>query len=463
VYYTADTAIIHFKGESTRRSDLDELRVFYQAMLLFVEKHFHRSVTVRAVLYAGIALRASFAWLARVTPPFLAAATDATVVALAMVLGELLYFGELHRFPPRAYPAIWLVPAGLVVTMLAGLGLYTVKRDAVVRATGGVILGFVIVAALVFFLKEYAFSRAVVVLAGSIAFLLVPGWRILARTLGRGARSVFSPYGLFGRRTVIVGTGPGGQEVARKLLSSAGHGYTIVGYIDRNRARIGERVGGIEILGSLETAGKVLEEHRVGEVIFSTDGISYTDILTVIARTRSRGVNFRLVPGSLEAIIGKTRVDPLETIPLVEIEYNVHRPGHRFGKRMFDVLCALALLALLGPWLLLRRTFRHSEPPQGWGRIALFLPRILRGELSFVGQPLDLPGPAAMPTPWGPRGLTGLVQLQRQTNQSADGEQMMLYYAKNQSLLLDLEILLKTVLSHPSTSRRGNGENDPGF
>jgi lipopolysaccharide/colanic/teichoic acid biosynthesis glycosyltransferase len=68
-----------------------------------------------------------------------------------------------------------------------------------------------------------------------------------------------------------------------------------------------------------------------------------------------------------------------------------------------------------------------------------------------------------MPTPWGPRGLTGLVQLQRQTNQSADGEQMMLYYAKNQSLLLDLEILLKTVLSHPSTSRRGNGENDPGF
>jgi N-acetylglucosaminyl-diphospho-decaprenol L-rhamnosyltransferase len=38
-YYVADTTIIHFKGESTRR-DLHHVKMFYGAMILFMKKHF---------------------------------------------------------------------------------------------------------------------------------------------------------------------------------------------------------------------------------------------------------------------------------------------------------------------------------------------------------------------------------------------------------------------------------------
>lgn len=40
VYYVHSTKIIHFKGESTKRSNIDELKHFYDAMRLFVRKHF---------------------------------------------------------------------------------------------------------------------------------------------------------------------------------------------------------------------------------------------------------------------------------------------------------------------------------------------------------------------------------------------------------------------------------------
>ena len=40
VRYVPATAIIHYKGESTRRSNIDEMRVFYHAMQQFVEKHY---------------------------------------------------------------------------------------------------------------------------------------------------------------------------------------------------------------------------------------------------------------------------------------------------------------------------------------------------------------------------------------------------------------------------------------
>jgi len=52
----------------------------------------------------------------------------------------------------------------------------------------------------------------------------------------------------------------------------------------------------------------------------------------------------------------------------------------------------------------------------------------------------------------GKPGLTGLVQLQGDRGLSKEElEQYNLYYAKNQSIALDLEILLKTLLQ----ARRG--------
>ncbi|MDE6105963.1 MAG: glycosyltransferase family 2 protein, partial [Bacteroidales bacterium] len=39
-YYLADTRIIHYKGESTKKGSLNYVRVFYKAMEIFVAKHF---------------------------------------------------------------------------------------------------------------------------------------------------------------------------------------------------------------------------------------------------------------------------------------------------------------------------------------------------------------------------------------------------------------------------------------
>jgi GT2 family glycosyltransferase len=58
-YFFADSSIIHFKGESTAKQSLQYVKVFYQAMLFFVQKHFHGrgALLYRLLLYVGIALR----------------------------------------------------------------------------------------------------------------------------------------------------------------------------------------------------------------------------------------------------------------------------------------------------------------------------------------------------------------------------------------------------------------------
>jgi lipopolysaccharide/colanic/teichoic acid biosynthesis glycosyltransferase len=226
----------------------------------------------------------------------------------------------------------------------------------------------------------------------------------------------------------------------------------VVGFVDVDRKRIGERVGGVEILGSIDNIGKVVEEKRVSEVIFSTDSLSYTAILSIIARMSNRGINFRLVPSSMEVIIGKTHIDVLDDIPLVEIDYNINRSRNKIAKRAFDIVVSLVLIFILFPITALRKSpgKKHSTMTE-WTRL---LPKVLRGEMSPVGPPAEtvehaISGENPTGVFLGKPGITGLVQINRRADLSAEEvEKYNLYYAKNQSLVLDIEILLKTIFGY---------------
>lgn len=453
VFYVHSTAIIHFKGESTRRSDLDEIKVFYNAMQLFVEKHFNSSVIVEALLNIGISLRAGLAFAAKASRTLGVVLFDMLLVAGGLLLAEYIYFGSIFRFPAYAYPMVFIIPGAIVTAAMYMYGVYTTHKLSISRTGVALIGGYIVISAMVFFAKEFAFSRAVVLISGVINLMVLPGWRLLLvafsrSSIQRGRRS------LFGRRTVIVGTGASGQEVLRKLRARVDDGYEVLGFIGMNRRQIGERVAGLEVLGSLDNVGKVIDERRVSEVIFSTDGLAYTDILSVIGRNSSRNVNFRLVPNSLEAIIGKTRIDELESLPLVEIEYNIHKPMNKVVKRAFDLLCGTLLTVTVFPFVRAMQMI-HPVPP---GRVALRilqLPSVVAGKLSIVGRPLGEADEAPERTSaqngavsyLGPKGLTGLVQINRREGLVADEiEKYKLYYAKNQSLVLDLEIILKSLL-----------------
>ena len=62
-YYYADTSIIHFKGESTKKGSLNYVRLFYKAMSLFVKKHYSggKAGIFIFVLQLAIGFRAALA------------------------------------------------------------------------------------------------------------------------------------------------------------------------------------------------------------------------------------------------------------------------------------------------------------------------------------------------------------------------------------------------------------------
>lgn len=445
IYYVPQTQIIHYKGESTKRSNIDELKAFYEAMELFVKKHLSSSFLMSLLIRFGILVSSGFARVSQSLRPIRVALVDILVVDLALMMAEWIWRGALFSFPAQSYPVVYSIPALIVVACLNAAGVYTYRRMSISRTMGGVIVGYVILAALVAFFKDYAFSRAVILLSGALSFLLLPGWRLAVRLMGKttpaGRRS------LFGRRTLIVGTDRAAREILRRLRSRIADGYEVLGFIDTTRRRVGELLAGLPILGSSDNIGKVIEERRISDVIFSTQTLSYSDILSVISRAGDRAVNFHIVPNTLEVIIGKASVDSLDDLPLVPIAYNVEKPLNRAVKRMFDIVVTAILLLSVYPFVYLKHTVGTSR-----SRFILSLPSVLTGRFSLVGPPNEYASPehtdgqAGRSIFLGKPGLTGLVQLQSGREITAEeAEQYNLYYARNQSILLDIEILLKTL------------------
>jgi hypothetical protein len=452
--YVHSTQIIHYKGESTKRSNLDEIKTFYQAMHLFVMKHLSRSHIFAWLLRFAISISSRLAMLRAFVRPLGIALIDFVLVDVSLMLAELIWFGTMFRLPPHAYPIVYTVPGVIVAASLYAAGVYTHRRMSVSRTAVATLLSFVVLSALVFFFKDYGFSRGVIIISGMLSILLLPLWRLALRVTGKstseGRRSIF------GRRTLIVGTDRSGQELLHRLRSRVSDGYEVLGFVDVNRRRVGQKVAGLSIVGSTDNIGKVIQDLKISDVIFSTQVLSYADILSAIGRTRQQSVNFHLVPNTLEVIIGKGSVDSLDELPLVQITYNIEKASHRALKRALDVCISLLLLISTYPFVYFKRILTGASR----SNFILRLPTVLSGKLSLVGPPIGslapkrrfdqapLAGNRSGPGLYlGKPGLTGLIQLQRTRSLTAEEqEQFNVYYAKNQSPALDIEILLKALL-----------------
>ncbi|MFY8035292.1 MAG: glycosyltransferase family 2 protein, partial [Flexibacteraceae bacterium] len=80
--YYAGTTIIHYKGESTKRGSLNYVRVFYQAMVIFAQKHFSSSYAglLQSVIQFAIYLRAALAVGSRIAKNIFPALLDGSLI-----------------------------------------------------------------------------------------------------------------------------------------------------------------------------------------------------------------------------------------------------------------------------------------------------------------------------------------------------------------------------------------------
>ncbi len=201
----------------------------------------------------------------------------------------------------------------------------------------------------------------------------------------------------------------------------------------------------ILVKDTIDELQEIIQLKNIHEVIFSGTKFTNLEILNLMWSFRDRNVRFKIVPSDKELILSKINLNALDNLALIEIEYNINNKLNIFLKRLFDILVSIVLLFTVYPVLLIMKYILKTKLSKYISKL-LLLPKVFTGEYSFVGNPIWMNYDTKDYI--GKKGLTGLVQLNYYENIS--GEELMnynLFYAKNQSLALDIEILLKTFFS----------------
>jgi len=267
------------------------------------------------------------------------------------------------------------------------------------------------------------------------------------------------------KRALIAGYDDETINLLNMLKGRIDSGIEISGIISQEKENIGESLVGFPVVASLGQLPDYLDINKIDMVIFSTHNISYQRIFSTMSKTRNPLVEFKMVPGHLEFMIGKSTIERLDSVPLVDIEYAYRKPFNRFIKRSADLSLSMLILLITFPITLLALPFKwksigrkviHSETKFRknilWSEDGAYINfilnifEVLRGNLSFVGACIEADRQTQLRFNYKP-GLTGIVQLNRRNNMSDDNlDNIELQYLKKHDFLMDLEILLKSLL-----------------
>jgi hypothetical protein len=345
------------------------------------------------------------------------------------------------------------------------LGLYQHKNDSISTPLKALFFSYLGVAAITFFARNLAFSRLSLLIGFGVSVTLMIGLKLVQINARRNQTNAKGQ--IKKSKILLVGTQADAKELIPKIHARPDWNVEVLGWVQtdhsfgenalENEQALAHQKAMPSSLGSLSQLEDLVKAYHADQVLFSLRTLSYKEMLRAISTLQGVSVQCKLIPDSMDFILGKSNVEYFESLPLVEVELALNKPVNRFIKRGFDLSLALPFFALLWPlallaWIKRPKGQRFLEPlaKYKWHNRSLFLLGVLYGHYSWVGSTLPVQKKYSKHSDEQEGGLkpglTGLVQLnQGKLQEGQDAEHYQLYYMQNYSLGMDMDILLKSI------------------
>ena len=432
--------------------------------------------------------------------------TDAVAVFLAMLVSYWLRFSlfrGVKGLPFNYYVWLGVVAAALTLVVFAVAGLYESFRAVRFHVEAGrvavleLLVALIIMAAM-FVLRLGETSRWSVVFFYGIATLLLLGKRVCIRLLLRRYRAM----GYNQKRVLLVGHGESAEAYVKRVANDRNLGYQVLGYVADNR-----KWGKLPYCGTYGQLEEIFRREKPDEVVVALPTEEGRWMKKIINACEKDGTKLSVVPSYVKYMPANPQVDSVNGLPLINLRrIPLDNVGNAFIKRTADIVCALLLIVLTSPLMLIaaigvklsspgpvifrqervgkdKKTFYmykfrsmrvNSSQNTGWSknvddRKTWFgslirkcsvdeLPQffnVLKGDMSLIGPRPELPFFVEQFKEQIPRymvkhqvrpGITGWAQVNgfRGDTSIQKRIQFDLYYIENWSPAFDLRILLMT-------------------
>ncbi len=334
--YFAETSVIHYKGESTKKGSLNYVKLFYNAMIIFATKHLSvaKQKTFIPLIKLAIIARAFLSLLNKFIFSLWLPLLDAITIWCSLSITKSYWVKYIKTSTAYennivnsffiTYIFIWLIS----IFLNGGYDI-PLKKIRIIRGMG---IGVLITLALYGILPEHVrFSRGITVIGATVSTTIIWLLRWLMQYLK--IKAVEPAYNN-GANIIAVANTHQMQQV-NNLLQQAGIEKDIIGSISNEENSI----------GTITHLKEIANVYKASEIIFTYPSISFKNIIEAI-KNNGNVLNYKIYAEHTESIIGSNSKNTAGDIYATDAHFSIATPFGRRNKKIFDLSSSLLLLFL---------------------------------------------------------------------------------------------------------------------
>lgn len=341
-YYFPKARIIHYKGESTKKASMNYVYTFYNAMVIFAQKHLSSKQTkiFSIIIKFAIWLRAGLAFISRIFKSSLLPLLDFSLVYLAyflMVSWWSVNIWEDANYYPNQYLYV-VVPIYIIIWLFSIYlsGGYT-KPIRIPKIISGVFFGMITI--LVFYSllpEQLRYSRALVLLGAVLSLFVIISIRLVYRYISTGSWIAKDERR---KRYVIIGDETEAVRVA-DLLRTTDAQAEFIGLTKEDE----KETSNPNFVGNISQIKEIIKIYNINEVIFCAKSISQQKIISTMASLRTDNLHFIIAPPETDFIIGSNTINTPTDLYVISVN-SIANEDNRRKKRLLDISLSLFTLA----------------------------------------------------------------------------------------------------------------------
>ena len=424
--YFPEVNLIHYKGESTRKMTLSYVRIFNEALVTFVKKHYTRKEAKLFVLFIniGIILRAILGTIKRGLKILHMPLFDALLLLITLWGLKEFWVSEVKNILPIPANIIYATFPAYIGIWLISLYFNSVYDNPYrpLKVIRGMLLGTVAILAYYGLLPpEYRYSRAIIIFTGLAGTVVLLGTHDILYRLGI---LKYIPYDKLPKKAVIVADEATYEETAA-ILQKVHYAPELSGRISNHREQSDALAPVAEMKELLFTTG-------INEVIFCVNGLTYSDILGQMQHC-GNVYEYKIHLSGSQSFVGSNSSSTSGDLYTIDRSFKLSDFAQIRNKRMVDIALSFILLLLLPVTIFIVKNA---------GSFITNLFQVLAGSKTWVGYS----SAAADYLPAIKKGILPPYNILSGYEPSAHVKmQVNVAYAQHYSQVADLAIIMKNI------------------
>ena len=262
----------------------------------------------------------------RFTSRWIVLGIDLILIAFTFVLSYLIRFNLTLNFDIEKLFLQLPVIMGIALVSFLIIGSYKgVIRHTGVRDVYNIFNAICLASIMTIFMvmlnremgvkEDFTVPLSIIIIHSMLAFMAMTA----SRYVFKSAYSNFVKQFKITKNVMIYGAGESGILTQNALTSHSGSISKVVGYIDKDKEKVGKNINGVKVYGPEVLSEYFLKAHNISEIIFSIQNIDNNNLRELVEGLVDFPVQVKIVPPIEDWINGELKISQIKQVQIEDL------------------------------------------------------------------------------------------------------------------------------------------------